>query len=554
MSQEGAAPVTEAPPAAAASTNADVQPAPRKIPSYLLKYGDTKERVVKEVPPPAAVPLARNEVFNADGKPNAENLKNHFIHEGRLSLEDVVTLIETATTVFANEPTLLVVDAPVTVCGDIHGQFYDLVKLFDVGGPPGQNSYLFLGDYVDRGNFSVECVLLLFAYKILYPNSFFMLRGNHECRHLTEYFTFKEECKHKYNSDVYDLLMDSFDALPLGAVLNDQFLCIHGGISPSIKTLDDIRNIDRFKEPPQYGAMCDLLWADPMEDFNDDSAELFRFNDNRGCSFLFSFRAACEFLDRNGLLCILRAHEAQDPGYKMHRKNPETGFPTVITLFSAPNYLDAYNNKGAILRYKDNVMDIRQFNHSPHPYWLPNFMDVFTWSIPFVAEKVAEMLLVILRLCDDQQGQEEEEPVGAEERARRKEALRAKVLAMTRMMKMFSTLREERETIMQLKALSDANNIPKGLLLGGRSAIQQALGDFQRAKEADQLNEKRPATPAPPPLLQRKSQSLINVLANLSPTSSRPEESPATPAPLEKRESMKGLISIVEPTSPIPAN
>lgn len=515
--------------------------ASKKVPAYMTKYGNTKERVMKDVTPPVAEPLSHEELFDSEGKPNTEKLKMHLFHEGRLQPNDVITIIEAATTIFANEPTLLMVDAPVTVCGDIHGQYYDLVKLFDVGGSPAQNSYLFLGDYVDRGNFSVECVLLLYSYKICYPNSFFMLRGNHECRHLTEYFTFKEECKHKYSQDIYDLLMDSFDALPLGAVLNDQFLCIHGGISPSIKTLEDIKNIDRFKEPPQYGAMCDLLWADPMEDFNDDSAELFKFNDNRGCSFLFSFRAACEFLDRNGLLCIVRAHEAQDPGYKMHRKNPDTGFPSVITLFSAPNYLDAYNNKGAILRYKDNVMDIRQFNHSPHPYWLPNFMDVFTWSIPFVAEKVAEMLLVMLRLCDDTEP--EEKVLSVDERKKRNEALRAKVLSVTRMMKMFSTLREERETIMQLKALSDANNLPKGLLLAGRQAIQQALGDFQKAKEADQKNEMRPSTPAPAPLLKRKSQSLMNVLAQL-PASPRLTDS----GNMERKESLKGIdISIVTP-------
>jgi serine/threonine-protein phosphatase 2B catalytic subunit len=104
---------------------------------------------------------------------------------------------------------------------------------------------------------------------------------------------------------------------------------------------------------------------------------MFKFNEIRGCSWVFGFQAACEFIQRNNILSIIRAHEAQDNGYKMHRKSEETGFPTVITLFSAPNYLDAYGNKAAILRYEADIMNIRQFNHSPHPYWLPNFMNVF---------------------------------------------------------------------------------------------------------------------------------------------------------------------------------
>lgn len=110
-------------------------------------------------------------------------------------------------------------------------------------------------------------------------------------------------------------------------------------------------------------------------------------NHVRGCSYFFSYPAACAFLEKNNLLSIIRAHEAQDAGYRMYRKTRTTGFPSVMTIFSAPNYLDVYNNKAAVLKYENNVMNIRQFNCTPHPYWLPNFMDVFTWSLPFVGEK-----------------------------------------------------------------------------------------------------------------------------------------------------------------------
>jgi len=226
------------------------------------------------------------------------------------------------------------------------------------------------------------------------------LRGNHECRHLTAYFTFKEECKHKYDEEIYDICNTSFDALPLAAIMNDQFFCVHGGLSPEVRTLEDVRKLNRFREPPPKGALCDLLWADPFDVFNSEDDTLFAYNETRGCSFMFGYRAAVRFIEENELLSIIRAHEAQDDGYRMHLQNKETNFPTVITLFSAPNYLDVYNNKGAILRYEKGLMNIKQFKHSPHPYWLPNFMNVFTWSLPFVAEKVMECLLVILKLAD----------------------------------------------------------------------------------------------------------------------------------------------------------
>jgi serine/threonine-protein phosphatase 2B catalytic subunit len=367
------------------------------------------------------------------------------------------------------------------------------MSLFKVGGAPAETTYLFLGDYVDRGSFSCEVVLHLYCLKLLRPKNVLLLRGNHECRHLTEYFTFKQECLYKYDKEVYDAIMTSFDCLPLAALLNEQFLCLHGGISPDVQTIEDIQAIDRFREPPSSGAMCDLLWSDPMEDFTPKVKEFFEYNDVRGCSYLYSFKAVVDFLDRNQLLSLIRAHEAQDAGYKMHLTNDATGFPSLITLFSAPNYLDAYGNKGAVLRYDGSVMNIRQFNHTKHPYYLPGFMDVFAWSTPFVTEKVADMLLTLLQLPDPPERTSQELTAAElEAREKRKEQVKNKIRAVSKMHMMMKTLREERETILQIKDLAPNGRLPKGLLQQGADALRKALGDFERAKAADRPNEAWP--------------------------------------------------------------
>eukprot|EP00656_Telonema_subtile_P040537 TRINITY_DN4560_c0_g1_i2.p1 TRINITY_DN4560_c0_g1~~TRINITY_DN4560_c0_g1_i2.p1 ORF type:complete len:253 (-),score=61.04 TRINITY_DN4560_c0_g1_i2:680-1438(-) len=238
------------------------------------------------------------------------------------------------------------------------------------------------------------------------------------------------------------------------------------------------------------GPMCDLLWSDPMEDDQEGSDDaLFVHNDLRGCSYVFSYAATCQFLVSNHLLSVIRAHEAQDEGYRLYKKS-NTGFPSVICIFSAPNYCDTYDNKAAIIRFQNNLMNIRQFNSSPHPYYLPNFMNAFSWSLPFVAEKVTDMLTTIMKLC----GEEEDDDKDTTDRTeieKRQEHIRKKILAMGKMAKMFKTLREENESIVELKGLA-GGQLPLGVIQQGPSAIKKAITGFNQAKKVDMKNEKRP--------------------------------------------------------------
>jgi len=149
--------------------------------------------------------------------------------------------------------------------------------------------YLFLGDYVDRGNYGVEIILTLFALKIAYPNLIFLLRGNHECRQMTSAHNFREECIYKYDQEIYDMIMDSFDQLPLGAIINGQFLALHGGISPELESALDLNKADRFREPPQLGILCDVLWSDPVDNDTGLQPGMWMPNPSRGCSYYFGY-------------------------------------------------------------------------------------------------------------------------------------------------------------------------------------------------------------------------------------------------------------------------
>ncbi|CDR46689.1 CYFA0S25e00980g1_1 [Cyberlindnera fabianii] len=482
------------------------------------KTVSTRERINSNVTPIASKKPDDDELFGPDGLPVLGFLREHLLREGRLHEHQVLRILSQGAAVMRKEPNLLHVPAPVTVCGDIHGQYHDLVKLFEVGGDPATTSYLFLGDYVDRGSFSIECVLYLWALKCHYPSTFFLLRGNHECKHLTEYFTFKMECLHKYSSAVYIAACESFNTLPLAALMNNQYFCCHGGISPELRTPDDVNRFDRFREPPTRGLMCDILWSDPVEDYDEaDDEATFIPNTVRGCSYAFTYKAVTQFLQRNNLLSVIRAHEAQDAGYRMYRRSKETGFPTLLTMFSAPNYLDTYKNKAAVLKYGDNVMNIRQFNYTPHPYWLPNFMDVFSWSLPFVGEKVTDILVAVLNICTEEELDEEKpfdadtvenmstnasvpetdivmkdnDSLESEDTAAMRKALRNKILAIGRVSRMFSVLRDEAENVEKLRNYS-GGVLPRGALLGGSEEIRRSISTFEEARRADLKNEAMP--------------------------------------------------------------
>jgi serine/threonine-protein phosphatase 2B catalytic subunit len=174
-------------------------------------------------------------------------------------------------------------------------------------GDPGKLKYLFLGDYVDRGIYSVEVVLLLMSLKLYFPTTVYLLRGNHESRNMTEHFTFREETLTKYDEEVFELFMEFFDSMPLAATIEQKYFVTHGGIGPELKKLEQINKINRFQETPLEGIFCDLLWADPAED-DKAASTTFQENDERECSYYFGKKSAKKLLDANKLMTIVRAH------------------------------------------------------------------------------------------------------------------------------------------------------------------------------------------------------------------------------------------------------
>ena len=239
----------------------------------------------------------------------------------------------------------LELESPITVCGDTHGQYPDLLKLFEAGGFPPETNYLFLGDYVDRGKQSLETICLLMAYKIKYDENFFMLRGNHECGSINRIYGFYDECKKRYNLKLWKMFIECFNCLPIAASIDDKILLMHGGLSPELNSVEQLRKIVRPTDVPEKGLLCDILWSDP-----DNSAVDGWGPNDRGVSVIFNESVIRRFLAKNDFDLICRAHQVVEEGYEFF------GDKQLVTVFSAPNYCDEFDNAGAMMVVDENLM------------------------------------------------------------------------------------------------------------------------------------------------------------------------------------------------------
>ena len=287
-------------------------------------------------------------LYPFENKPMSQRLKDEQIklvsESNLLSEEELKYLCIKSMEIFMQESSFLELTAPIIICGDIHGQYRDLIRLFDFGGTPEKKQYLFLGDYVDRGKNSIECISLLLAYKIKFPKNIYLLRGNHESEMINRTYGFYDECKRRYNLRIWKIFSDCFNWLPISSIVNSKILCMHGGLSPDLKELKNIKQIVRPTEVPDKGLLCDLLWSDPDADAEDWAPN------NRGISVLFNENLVEKAIDELDIDLICRAHQVVESGYEFFAQRQ------LVTVFSAPNYCGEFDNAGAFMLVNKDLM------------------------------------------------------------------------------------------------------------------------------------------------------------------------------------------------------
>ena len=309
-------------------------------------------------PPPVAPTTAAVGTTGTDTEAVARRVRDTVVSfngvdpTSDIKLTDLFCIIGSAHNIFKAQDPYLHLAAPILVCGDIHGQLTDLLRVFKAKNMPSDdNPYLFLGDYVDRGDHSVPVIALLFALKVLHPYSVFLLRGNHECPEINDHYGFKDECVQRYGNVDGNQLWNKFNAafqwLPIAASIENRIFCVHGGLSPKLTTGIDaqLAKIDRsaLATVPSKGLVCDLMWSDP--DRNSTGWE----DNERGCGYVFDAATVRKFCEDNDFDLICRAHQCVDYGYDFFSKRK------LVTVFTASNYCGSYNNCGAVLCVPKNL-------------------------------------------------------------------------------------------------------------------------------------------------------------------------------------------------------
>ncbi len=268
-------------------------------------------------------------------------IRRHFLPASRTFLRysevELKELISQAEKILLKQPSFLELRPPIAIAGNIQGQFLDLLTLFYTGGWPPRMRWLFLGDYVDRGPRSLECICLLLALKILYPESVFLLRGHHEDEKVNSLYGFKEECRLRASVNIFNDFQDVFNALPVAACIQGRIFCVHGGLSPELNDFDQLRRLGRPLSVPPRGLVCDLLWSDPNRFVHNWS------KNSRGLSYTYGTGSVREFLQNHDLDLIVRSHQVVRDGFQFFSGKG------LVTLWSAPNYGGHLQNNGAIM-------------------------------------------------------------------------------------------------------------------------------------------------------------------------------------------------------------
>jgi len=307
----------------------------------------------------------------ANGAVSLEKMREKLLNQKTfLSENEFLQLVRMVADILIEQSNVVVVNAPVTICGDIHGQFYDLLELFKQGGHCPDTSYIFMGDFVDRGHHSVETISLLLLYKAMYSSRMTLIRGNHESRAVSKSYGFYDECLKKYGSaNCWRHCTDMFDLIPISAMINNKVLCVHGGLSPDVSHIDHISLIERDREVPTIGPFCDLLWSDPSDFETGESWVV----SPRGAGWVFGGQVVKEFNHLNGIDLIARAHQLVNSGYQYHFGG------SLVTVWSAPNYCYRCGNVASILSFDDKLErrvtifedcdDTRENNMLPKPVY-----------------------------------------------------------------------------------------------------------------------------------------------------------------------------------------